>query len=1040
MASINRRDFFKAVGVSGATGLVACDPMVPVEQVLPYVVQPDQILPGVPTFFSTACGDCAASCGVVVRNREGHLINIQGNPDTPVNGDGLCASGQAGLQDLYSPDRQRWPTRQGGRDATWDQATETLGRKVGARKGDGTVRWLGRYRTGSLAHLIGDFIGGAGGQALYWEPFGYEALTAATKAAFGVDGLPRYVIDSAHTIVSFGAEWLHTWLSPVDHGRGWGLARDPKVGGFVAEYFAISSRLGSSSSRADTWWATTPGTEVHAALALLKLVSDKVTTPPPIAAYLAAIDAEKQANMAGVSVKKLGELAAKLIAHPSVVIPGGVAAAGPHAGQLALATLLINALAGNLGRTVRLDNNRGQVNSWAEVEALLQDCRDGKVGVLFIDGLDLGFNLPPEADVKGALASVDTVVLFNNEATEVVPDGAWILPPGTVYEEWGDAEPVTGLHVLQQAVVEKVYDTMAIGDVLLEVARKADLEEPSAVAAAAEGAEATETEDAEPEGEGTDKVMVAGQEAHHAFEAWDYHRYVAGRWYKDLYPLSASAKDFKAWWAECQQRGGWWQEVPQSVPAVQGGLPKPPVAHTAGDGDVQLILFPSAMIFDGRHANKAWLQEVPDGLSGYSWGTWAELSPTHAAKLGVTADDTVKLSTDKSSIVAGVRISKGMRDDAVAVVVGNGHLVGGRYSKGRGANPVKLIGSGKDSWSGSFQWLGTGAVTLRKAGRPNPLHPLKGSEDMDGRPVALVANVAKVLGDDGHSERADLVEILRVPKDPRVEKAGLIYDMYPEPEHPNYRFAMSIDLDACTGCSACEVACYAENNVAIVGPKQQERGRHMGWIRLDRFWEGEGEHPDVRYAPVMCQQCSHAPCEGVCPVVATYHNLDGLNAMIYNRCVGTRYCSNNCPYSARRFNWHTHRWPSAYSPMLNPDVTTREMGVMEKCNFCQQRLRYAKSELRRSGEKIPASELHHMTACAQACPSNAITFGNLKDSESPIAKLWQDPRSYDMFGELNTKPGVNYMGKLTFQQVGGGHHGGGHGDDSHGDGGDAGHH
>ncbi len=271
MASINRRDFFKAVGVSGATGLVACDPMVPIEQVLPYVVTPDQITPGVPTFFSTVCEGCSASCGVVARNREGHIINLQGNADTPLNGDGLCPRGQAGLQDLYDPDRIRWPQRFNDGDSTWGEAQETLSGKLKANTGDGSVRWLGRYRTGSMAQLINDFVQGAGGAAVHWEPFGYDALSAATQAAFGVTALPRYVVDDAQTIVSFGADWLHTWLSPVDQARGWGVARDPKHGDSVAEFVAIEPRVSNTSARADTWWATTPGTELNAALALLRL-------------------------------------------------------------------------------------------------------------------------------------------------------------------------------------------------------------------------------------------------------------------------------------------------------------------------------------------------------------------------------------------------------------------------------------------------------------------------------------------------------------------------------------------------------------------------------------------------------------------------------------------------------------------------------------------------------------------------------------------------------------------------------------------------
>jgi molybdopterin-containing oxidoreductase family iron-sulfur binding subunit len=259
---------------------------------------------------------------------------------------------------------------------------------------------------------------------------------------------------------------------------------------------------------------------------------------------------------------------------------------------------------------------------------------------------------------------------------------------------------------------------------------------------------------------------------------------------------------------------------------------------------------------------------------------------------------------------------------------------------------------------------------------------------------------------------------------------------------------MAVDLNRCTGCGACEVACYAENNIPVTGPEEARLSRRMGWIRLSTYWEGDGETPDIRFQPNMCQQCSHAPCEGVCPVLATYHNIDGLNAMIYNRCVGTRYCGNNCPYSARRFNYHTYRWPDSFNLMLNPDVMAREMGVMEKCTFCVQRLRAVKDEHRDQvgfagqGSAAPADKLLKLTACAQACPSNAITFGNLNDKESAVAKSFEEPRAYKFLGELNTKPGVAYLSRIVHEKSAqwehafGEHHGGGHGNDhgaGHGD-------
>jgi len=304
----------------------------------------------------------------------------------------------------------------------------------------------------------------------------------------------------------------------------------------------------------------------------------------------------------------------------------------------------------------------------------------------------------------------------------------------------------------------------------------------------------------------------------------------------------------------------------------------------------------------------------------------------------------------------------------------------------------------------------------------------------DGRPIANLVTVKEAVE---HTTGAagSIVHLHEIPVDPRLKAQGL-NDMFPEPQHPTYRFALAFDTNSCNGCMACVVACNLENNIPFIGPEQFNRGRTMTWIRMDRFWEGAGEHPDVRHLPALCQHCAHAPCEGVCPVLATYHNLDGLNAMIYNRCVGTRYCANNCPYTSRRFNYHTFAWPESMHLMLNPDVSVREMGVMEKCTMCIQRTRSVKDawrdvafENREDGKPVsvtgvPDKALVALTACASACPTGAITFGNAKDAESTVSKQFASPRAYTLLGELNTKPGVRYMAKVRHDYVASsGHHG-----------------
>jgi len=874
-----------------------------------------------------------------------------------------------------------------------------------------------------------------GGSSVHWEPHGYTSIVEASKIAFGNAVAPRYDIATAKTIVSFGAQFLTNWLAPLHHSNGWGEARGMENGP-IAEFYAIESRLSHSSARADTWYSTTPGTEVDVAMALAKLVADKKHTTGALATYVSGVDAEANAAAAGISLDKLNNLADKLASGTSVIFPGGVANGGGNRTDLALATLVLNGICGNIGTTVHPGaTSLGQVDSYSSVASVLDSAKNGGVSVLFIDGLDPAFNLPGAANFSESAAGAEMVVVLDNSMPEGMPDNAILLPPGSWIESWGDSTNRSDFMGLQQPAMRKLYDTNSVGDVVLAIAKAANLTTTPLVA---EDPEA----DGDPNANGTDEsgevavvsgVDLNGTKAIADFTATDYQHYVAGRWYDEAYLPSGTSESFGDWWNNALVRGG--VAVAASPVATDFNPSTTPVSAGVTVDGTALMLFPHSHLGDGRHANKAWLQEVPDPMSGYSWGTWAEISVARAEELDVDESNTVTISNANGEITVGVRVSKGMRDDAVAVVVGNGHTSGNRYSAGYGANPANLIDLNTDSRTGDIVWLGT-SVTVSKGADDNPLTNLKGNEDQDGRPVARVSYSEDVMNNP-HGETGSLATGIIIPKDPRIEAAGLEYDMYPEPEHPTYRFGLAIDLDKCTGCGACEVACLSENNIPSVGPEQARNNRYMGWIRLDRFWEGEGENPDVRFIPVMCQHCSHAPCEGVCPVMATYHNMDGLNAMIYNRCVGTRYCANNCPYSARRFNYHTFRWPESYNLMLNPEVSTREMGVIEKCTFCIQRIRDVKATWSAAGHEVVAdSALQRLPACAETCGAGGMVFGNLKDPESRISKLAASPRAYQLFDILNTKPGVRYLSKVTFHEPVDPHHGGGHGGghgDSHGE-------
>ena len=996
MSKMNRRDFFRVVGVSGTAGLVACDPKAPAEQLYPYVVPPEEVTPGIPTYYATV----VEGCSVLAKTREGRVIHIEANGSA--HNSGVSPGAQASVQETYDPDRAQSP-QIGAAPADWNQALDAIAAAVASNPAG--TRWLGKYRNASLQSLIDGLVGGLGGKHAHWEPHGHSILANAARLAWGSEHPPSFDMSDTEVIVSFGADFLHTWSDSNNHSCGWGSARS-KDNGHIAHFTAIEPRVSNTSAKADTWLSTRPGTEAGVARALAKLVADEKGATGAAASWLSSVDVNAAATDAGIPVEKLQKLAHAIATKPSVIYPGGVTTYGTDGTDLALAVLVLNHVAGNVGSSVLPNGNPvGPAHSFTEAMDAI-----AAANVLFIDGLDPVFS-SPNGIAAEAIKAAKLVVVMANSMPEGMPETAILLPPGSELENWGDQYLGSGFLGLQQPSMRPLYDTKSVGDVLLALGKHASIAPLLAAGSSSEGDDASSEE--------APAVAVD-------FSAADFQSFIKGRWKAD-HETSEDVLPFDTAWTNALRKGGKTLE-PTASEAVLNELPAPsPSAKIEGTA---LLLFSHQNLFDGRHANKAWLQETPETLSGYTWGTWAEISPQTADRLGVSNKHTLTIKSSTGTIEAGVSVSKGMRDDAVAVVVGNGHAVGNRYSKDYGSNPAALVNGLRDAKSGDVAWVGT-TVEISKGSERNNMTKLNGHTDQDGRPLARSAYVKEVENALEGALPGTLAPGLGIPLDPRIPEDS--YDMYPEPEHPTYRFGMSIDLDTCTGCTACQVACTSENNIPIVGPTQHRKHRYMGWIRMDAFWEGEGDNPDVRFMPVMCQHCAHAPCEGVCPVLATYHNLDGLNAMIYNRCVGTRYCANNCPYSVRRFNYHTFRWPESYNLMLNPDVSTREMGVMEKCSFCIQRIRYAKATHRANGiDVVPDEVLQALPACVSACPTGSMTFGNLKDEDAMVSKAASDPRAYAMLDALNTKPGVRYLSKVVHTKPVDPHHGGGHGDD-HGD-------
>lgn len=1017
MATMNRRDFLKTVSVASTAAAAACtyDPKVPVEHIYPYVNQPEDVLPGTATYYSTACDECASRCGMVARSKDGRVVMVEGNPDNTEQ-HGLCTRGHYGLMATYSPDRIDGPMRD-RKAVTWEDADKAILEAVtAARAGGKKVAWLGRYRTGSMAKLLDQLQTGMGLSRVHWEPLGVESLVAASRAVFGKDALPYFELGDARTILSFGMDFLGTAHGSQQMRKGWSKAKNPREGGFVTRLVCVEPRVSATSSQADLWLAPTPGTEVQVALAVAKLAAEKKGYIGPASALLAPVDVAAAAAASGLTEARLGEIAGWLTDGLAVALPGGHANQGKDSTALAVATLLINEVVGAIGKSVLFGRefSVGAVNSYADVKALVADAAAGNVGVLFLDGLNPVFDLPADDAAADALKKVGLMVQLSDEPNESSTDTALIMPTGSSLETWGDGEAIRGVHVLQQPAMTARKSARSAGDLLLILGKA--LVPVAAVVAA-------------PVVEG--EVAAPAVQATLGFDYASFRDFIKARWKREVLGESG----FDAAWVAALQRGGLFN--PTAGQGADFRLAALPTVEAAAAGtDMALVVFPSPLLGDGRHANIPWAQELPDPISTYTWTSWVELHPKAVAKLGLGERDLVQVAVGGKLVKLGYFASPGVREDSVALVLGNGRKVG-HYAKGRGVDAMSLLSSSVDAASGALAWYGARAKVSRVGGESD-VFALCGSMHQDGRPVANLVSPDQAVEAAASGAKKSIVSLHHIPVDERLIKQK-ITDMYPEPQHPTYRFALAIDTNVCNGCMACVVACNLENNIPWVGPDQTNKGRGMSWIRMDRFFEGEGEKPDVRHMPVMCQNCSHAPCEGVCPVLATYHNLDGLNAMIYNRCVGTRYCANNCPYTARRFNYHTWAWPDAYKLMLNPDITVREMGVMEKCNFCQQRTRAAKDAWRdyRDPAKpesgvVPAAALEKLTACAAACPSDAISFGNAKDSSGRQAKEWEDPRVYTLFGELNTKPGVRYLARARHGYTPKAHHGAAHGADDHG--------
>jgi len=997
---VKRRDFLKILGATGATTAVVGCSSEKVGKLIPYVVNPDNTVPGVSQYYATTCRECATACGVMAEVREGRPIKLDGNPEHPLSRGAICSTGLSALQGLYNPDRYRSPmVRQGNAltPITWDKAYELLAQKIGevkSRGQAGSVVFINQHESGTFPGFLDQWLSAQGMPAhLSVDPLAPTATLAANQKAYGA-AWPDLDFGAAKLIVSFGADFLDGWGHNVPQQLQWADARAKLEGAPRLVY--VGARRSLTGLNADQWIAAKPGSDMAICAAL--------TGQGTMAAA---------SDSSGVSVAVL-EALAKAIAEAGSGVMAICGVTTADAVDCGVMVAEINKRAGSVGTTIKPASAHGGyagLSSYAEVITSMKKMAEGSVPLAFVRGANPAHTTPKSAgSFAEAFAKVGFKVSFSSMPDETAQLSDLILPDNHWLESWGDAVSTVGQLGLQQPTLDPVFDTKSTGDVLLELAKK-------------------------------DQAIAA------SYNVADYRT-----WYISKYPGGAPAFTTALTKATVS--------VSPLVTATPRTLSVTAAAPTAGSGDFYVHVFPSPTLGDGRGANKPWLQELPDPVSKIAWQSWVEIHPSTAKKLGVKEGSHLTVETAGGSVTAPAYIYMGVRPDTVAIALGQGHTAYGRFAQNVGVNAFDLVVNGWDA-SGALALNGSLAkVTVLVDS--SPLVTTEGSARQHGRGIGQAMTLAALLGQEAEDDHGhhpipgmpsqDFRSGLKAPvaadaqgefADPMSKDKGM-YDADHVQKMEKRRWAMTIDLARCTGCSACVTACYSENNIPTVGAPYQGRalspvkwdenpganiikGREMAWIRLERYYEGnensENEFSsefDTRFVPMMCQHCGNAPCEPVCPVYATYHSPDGLNVQVYNRCVGTRYCSNNCPYKVRYFNWfgygeperRQYAWPDPMHWALNPDVTVRGKGVMEKCTFCVQRIREAEHRARAEGREVKPDEF--TVACAQACPSRAIVFGDAADENWTVSKLAYDRRAYHVFEELNTYTAVVYLKKVNY--------------------------
>lgn len=992
-AKAPRRDFLKYLGFSTLAATVAASCEMPVRKTVPFLQKPDDVIPGIANYYASTYVNGGDAISVIVKQRDGRPIKIEGNEMSSITKGGTSAQAQASVLDLYDTTRLRYPMQKDGKQfkevSSFDSFDKIIAGEMAKVAGKPIVLLTSTIHSPSTLQIITEFLAKyPGSRHVQHDTISYSGMLLANEACYGKKAIPSYHFDMAKVIVSLDADFLGTWLSPVEFSKQYAAKRKIKKEekADLNRHFHFEGAMSLTGSNADDRYLHKPSQTGAVALNLLAKLGGAVTA-------LTIADAKLS--------KGIEAAAAALNANKGAAL----VVCGSNDVNVQIIVNAINEAIGANGKTINwaaTSNYRKGID--ADMVKLVEDMNRGDIGALLIHDVNPVYTYADSKKFTDGLNKTLSIS-FNPTMDETTELCKYSIPSHHWLESWGDAEPKTGYISMIQPAINPLFKTRYFQTSLLKWSGNTTA---------------------------------------------DYETYFKNYWITKLGSADAYNTALQNGVAE-----------PLSATMAGGAFSNAKLGEAVAkinaikSGTAEVVLYQKISIGDGKQANNPWLQELPDPISKVTWDNYVIMAPAMAKTLldidvlnkdsKRQADDyevhpekpVVKLTANGKSIELPVLIVPGNHPDVISIAVGYGRQSAdaaktaefiGRAANGAGKNAYPLAGFDGTT----FQYATE--VKIEKTGKTYPLAQTQVHGFTESRPIIYETSQAvfnknpEALLEETHAE----LNALLAPGAKDFVKDGT---MYPHYEKPGIKWGMSIDLNTCTGCSSCVVACTAENNVSVVGKIQVQRAHEMHWLRIDRYFTGDFDNPDVVFQPMLCQHCDNAPCENVCPVAATNHSSEGLNQMTYNRCIGTRYCANNCPYKVRRFNWldftGADSFPDNQNPLigvdmdevvlqmnddltrmvLNPDVTVRSRGVIEKCSFCVQRLQESKLEAKKAQD--PSLVRNVKVACAQACPSDCIVFGNINDPESEVAKARADKnRNFYVLEQLHVLPNVSYLAKV----------------------------